>query len=37
MLYDGSPFYPDGRVLLDYAAQEKVTVFGTSAEYIDTT
>ncbi|MCP4933721.1 MAG: acetoacetate--CoA ligase [bacterium] len=35
MLYDGSPFYPDGNVLWDYAAAEKITLFGTSAKYID--
>ncbi|MFT5419464.1 MAG: acetoacetyl-CoA synthetase [Candidatus Endobugula sp.] len=35
MLYDGSPFYPDGNVLFDYAEQEKFTLFGTSAKYID--
>lgn len=35
VLYDGSPFYPDGHVLFDYLAQEKVTFFGTSAKYID--
>ncbi len=34
-LYDGSPFYPDGNVLFDYAAREGFTVFGTSAKYID--
>ncbi|MCM2472880.1 acetoacetate--CoA ligase [Rhizobium sp. CG5] len=34
-LYDGSPFYPDGNVLFDYAADEKFAVFGTSAKYID--
>tara|TARA_R110000751_G_scaffold8822_2_gene33993 strand:+ start:78783 stop:80750 length:1968 start_codon:yes stop_codon:yes gene_type:complete len=34
-LYDGSPFYPDGNVLFDYAAEEKFTFFGTSAKYID--
>jgi acetoacetyl-CoA synthetase len=34
-LYDGSPFYPDGNVLFNYAAQERFTVFGTSAKYID--
>ena len=34
-LYDGSPFYPDGNVLFDYAAEEKITFFGTSAKYID--
>ncbi len=34
-LYDGSPFYPDGNVLFDYAADEKFAIFGTSAKYID--
>ncbi|MGA0024521.1 MAG: acetoacetate--CoA ligase [Burkholderiales bacterium] len=35
LLYDGSPFIARGAVLWDYAAQEKITVFGTSAKYID--
>ncbi|HYQ92997.1 MAG TPA: acetoacetate--CoA ligase, partial [Candidatus Competibacteraceae bacterium] len=35
LLYDGSPFYPDGNVLFDYADAEGVTIFGTSAKYID--
>ena len=35
VLYDGSPFYPDGNVLFDYAAAEKMTYFGTSAKFID--
>ncbi|RLA00772.1 MAG: acetoacetate--CoA ligase, partial [Gammaproteobacteria bacterium] len=35
LLYDGSPFYPDGNILFDYAQAEKMTVFGTSAKYID--
>lgn len=35
MLYEGSPFYPDGNVLWDYAEREKFTLFGTSAKYID--
>ena len=35
MLYDGSPFYPDGNVLFDYADAEKFTHFGTSAKFID--
>ncbi|MEZ5924123.1 MAG: acetoacetate--CoA ligase [Hyphomicrobiaceae bacterium] len=35
LLYDGSPFYPDGNVLFDYADAEGMTVFGTSAKYID--
>ena len=34
-LYDGSPFYPDGSVLFDFAEAERFTVFGTSAKYID--
>ncbi len=34
-LFDGSPFYPDGNVLFDYAEQEKFAIFGTSAKYID--
>ncbi|MBX3598660.1 MAG: acetoacetate--CoA ligase [Rhizobiaceae bacterium] len=36
MLYDGSPFHPDGNVLFDYAQEEKFTFFGTSAKFIDT-
>ena len=35
LLYDGSPFYPDGNVLFDFADNEKMTYFGTSAKYID--
>jgi acetoacetyl-CoA synthetase len=35
LLYDGSPFHPDGNVLFDYAEAEKATLFGTSAKYID--
>ena len=35
MLYDGSPFYPDGNVLFDYIDDEKINIFGTSAKYID--
>ena len=34
-LFDGSPFYPDGNVLFDFAQDEKFVVFGTSAKYID--
>ena len=34
VLYDGSPFFDDGRVLWQMAEREKVTVFGTSAKYI---
>ncbi|MFK7867117.1 MAG: acetoacetate--CoA ligase, partial [Alphaproteobacteria bacterium] len=35
MLYDGSPFAPNGYVLYDYCAQMKFTLFGTSAKFID--
>jgi acetoacetyl-CoA synthetase len=35
MLYDGSPFHPDGNVLFDFADAEGITVFGASAKYID--
>ena len=35
MLYDGSPFAPDGNVLFDYADAHQFTLFGTSAKYID--
>ena len=35
MLYDGSPFIAKGSVLWDYAAEEQINVFGTSAKYID--
>lgn len=35
LLFDGSPFHPDGDVLWRYAAQEKATHFGTSAKFID--
>ena len=35
LLYDGSPFYPDGNILFDFAETERATLFGTSAKYID--
>lgn len=35
ILYDGSPFHPDGNALFNYADAEAVTLFGTSAKYID--
>ncbi|HEV2161830.1 MAG TPA: acetoacetate--CoA ligase [Stellaceae bacterium] len=35
LLYDGSPFHPSGNVLFDYADDERMTHFGTSAKYID--
>ena len=35
LLYDGSPFYPDGNVIFDFARDERMTYFGTSAKFID--
>jgi len=35
VLFDGSPFYPDGNVLWRYAADIGLNFFGTSAKYID--
>ncbi len=35
VLFDGSPFYPDGNILADISAEDKVTHCGTSAKYID--
>jgi len=35
VLYDGSPFHPDARVLFDLAERERVAVFGTSAKFLD--
>jgi acetoacetyl-CoA synthetase len=35
VLYDGSPFQPSERVLWDLAERERITVFGTSAKYLD--
>ncbi len=35
VLWDGSPFAPRPEVLFDYAQDEGITVFGTSAKYID--
>ncbi len=34
VLFDGSPFYNEGRVLWRMAESERVTVFGTSAKYL---
>ena len=34
ILFDGSPFFDDGRGLWKMAEREKVTVFGTSAKYL---
>jgi len=35
LLYDGSPFLDGGRVLFDFADDEGMTHFGTSAKFID--
>lgn len=35
VLYDGSPFYPNGEILWDYAQEVGVTLFGTSAKYLE--
>ncbi|EKF20593.1 acetoacetate--CoA ligase [Nitratireductor pacificus] len=35
LLYDGSPFHPDGNILFDFADAERMTYFGTSAKFID--
>ena len=35
LLYDGSPFYPDGNALFTFADETGMTLFGTSAKFID--
>ena len=35
VLYDGSPFFPDSRRLFDLADATGMTLFGTSAKFID--
>lgn len=35
LLYDGSPFHPGRDTLFDYADAERMTVFGTSARYLE--
>ena len=35
LLYDGSPFHPDGNALFTFADQTRMTLFGTSAKFID--
>ena len=35
LLYDGSPFHPDGNIIFDFAAAEGMNVLGTSAKFID--
>jgi acetoacetyl-CoA synthetase len=35
LLYDGSPTWPAGDTLFDFAQAERATLFGTSAKFID--
>ncbi len=35
LLYDGSPFVRGGNILFDFAAAAGMTIFGTSAKFID--
>jgi acetoacetyl-CoA synthetase len=35
LLFDGSPFVGRARILWDFAEEERITHFGTSAKYID--
>lgn len=35
LLYDGSPLFPNKYILFDYAKAENMTLFGTSAKFID--
>jgi acetoacetyl-CoA synthetase len=35
LLYDGSPVYPSETALFDFARDEAMTVFGTSAKFLD--
>ncbi|VAW24165.1 Acetoacetyl-CoA synthetase, partial [hydrothermal vent metagenome] len=35
LTYDGNPFYPDPSRLIDLIGKEQISVFGTSAKYID--
>ena len=35
VLFDGGPFYPDNKKLWEIAEQLEITIFGTSAKYID--
>jgi acetoacetyl-CoA synthetase len=34
VLYDGSPFYPEPKSLIDMAEEEQVNIFGAGAKYI---
>jgi acetoacetyl-CoA synthetase len=35
VLYDGSPFFPDGNRLFDLADRTSMTLFGTAAKFLD--
>src|SRR5258708_36116286 len=35
LLYDGSPFQPDVNALFTFADETQMTLFGTSAKFID--
>jgi acetoacetyl-CoA synthetase len=35
VLFDGAPFHPDGNRLFALAADERISIFGTSAKYLD--
>jgi acetoacetyl-CoA synthetase len=35
LLYDGSPFHPDPHTLFSFADETQMTLFGTSAKFID--
>jgi acetoacetyl-CoA synthetase len=35
VLFDGAPFHPDGNRLFALAADEGISIFGTSAKYLD--
>ena len=35
LLYDGSPFHPDPHTLFSFADETRMTLFGTSAKFID--
>ena len=35
LLFDGNPFYPDPYALFKFAKDENMTVFGTSAKYLE--
>lgn len=36
MLYDGNPSWRNATILFEYIARERITLFGTSAKWIDT-